>query len=162
MRYTTIGQCLFLLIVANGAPIIAHDILHERWSSPIDGGKTWYDGRPLFGPMKTVRGVLAACVATGYAALLVGCSGLIGVGIGLCAMGGDLASSFIKRRCGIPSSESVLGLDQSLEALVPTVVFWEAFAWHIEEIVTIVLAFLVLEIGLSRILYCLHLRNRPL
>lgn len=162
MYSTTVGQFLFLLLVANGAPIIAQGILQERLNYPLDGGRTFADGRPLFGPTKTVRGLLAAGVATGCAALLVGRPGLIGVGIGLCAMCGDLVSSFIKRRCGIQSSDSALGLDQSLEALVPIVVFREAFAFHIVEMVTIVLAFFVLEIGLSRVLYRLHIRNRPL
>jgi hypothetical protein len=60
------------------------------------------------------------------------------------------------------SSDSALGLDQSLEALVPTVVFRASFTFHIAEIVTTVLTFFVLEIGLSRVLYHLHIRNRPL
>ena len=162
MYSTTLGQFLFLLLVANGAPIIAQDICQKRLNYPLDGGKTFYDGRPLFGSTKTVRGVLAAGVATGCAALLVGRPGLTGVGIGLCAMGGDLVSSFIKRRCRIQSSDSALGLDQSLEAFVPTVVFRQSFAFHIAEIITLVLAFFVLEIGLSRVLYRLHIRNRPL
>src|SRR5215470_9398318 len=96
MSSTTIGQFLFLLLVANGAPIIAQDICQKRLNYPIDGGKIFYDGRPLFGSTKTVRGVLAAGVATGCAALLVGRPVLTGVGIGLCAMCGDLVSSFIK------------------------------------------------------------------
>ena len=162
MDITQIGQFLFLLLVANGAPIIAQTLFHEHGDAPLDGGRTLSDGRQLFGPTKTVRGVVAASVATGCAALLVGRRGLTGVGIGLCAMGGDLVSSFIKRRCGMQSSDSALGLDQSLEALVPTVVFRASFAFHIAEIVTTVLTFFVLEIGLSRVLYHLHIRNRPL
>jgi CDP-archaeol synthase len=162
MHYTTIGQFLFLLLVANGAPIISCDILQERGNYPIDGGRTWYDGQPLFGPTKTLRGLLAAGMATGCAALLMGRPVFIGVLIGLCAMCGDLVSSFIKRRCGIKSSESVLGLDQGLEALVPAVVFRESFAFQAVEIIVVVLAFCALDIGLSRVLYRCHLRNRPL
>ncbi len=162
MYSTTVGQFLFLLLVANGAPIIAQNILHERLNDPLDGGRTLADGRPLFGPTKTVRGLLAAGAATGCAALLVRRPGLTGVCIGLCAMCGDLISSFIKRRCGIHSSDSALGLDQSLEALVPTVVFRESFAFRVAEMVTVVLTFFVLNIGLSRVLYRLHIRNRPL
>ena len=162
MDITQIGQFLFLLLVANGAPIIAQTLCHEQGDAPLDGGRTLSDGRRLFGPTKTVRGVLAAALATGCAALLTGCPGLTGIGIGLCAMGGDLVSSCIKRRCGLQSSASALGLDQSLEALVPTVVFREAFALHIAEIITIVLAFFVVAIGLSRVLYHLHIRHHPL
>jgi len=162
MYAPTVGQFLFLLLVANGAPIIAQDIFQERLNYPLDGGRTFTDGRPLFGPTKTVRGLLAAGVATGCAARLVRRHGRTGVCIGLCAMGGDLVSSFIKRRCGVQSSDSALGLDQGLEALVPTVVFRGVFAFHAVDIAGIVLSFFGLAIGLSRVLYRLHLRTRPL
>lgn len=161
MQYTAIGQCLVLLLVANGAPIIARDLLKNHWSYPIDGGKTWYDGRPLFGPAKTVRGLLAAGLATGCAALPVGRSFLYGVLFGLCAMGGDLISSCLKRRLGLKSSESALGLDQSLEALDPALVFQTSFAFEVADIITVVLAFFVVELGLSRLLYRLHIHDRP-
>jgi CDP-2,3-bis-(O-geranylgeranyl)-sn-glycerol synthase len=161
MQYTAIGQFLFLLLVANGAPILARDLLKEYWNAPLDGGRAWYDGRPLLGPAKTVRGLLAAVIATGCAAPLVGRSFLLGVLLGLCAMGGDLVSSCIKRRLGINSSESALGLDQSLEVLAPALVLRTSFAFQGAEIVTVVLAFFVLEIGLSRVLYRLHIRDRP-
>jgi CDP-2,3-bis-(O-geranylgeranyl)-sn-glycerol synthase len=77
-------------------------------------------------------------------------------------MGGDLLASFIKRRLGITSSASALGLDQSLEALVPALVCRTPFAFQATDILIIVLAFFVLEIMLSRLLYRLHIRNRPL
>jgi CDP-2,3-bis-(O-geranylgeranyl)-sn-glycerol synthase len=109
----------------------------------------------------TVRGLLAAVIATGCAASLFGRSFLLGVLLGLCAMGGDLVSSCIKRRLGINSSESALGLDQSLEVLAPALVLRTAFAFQGAEIVTVVLAFFALEIGLSRVLYRLHIRDRP-
>jgi CDP-diglyceride synthetase len=162
MSYTTIGQFLFLLLVANGAPIIARGIFKDLLSYPLDGGKILYDGRPLFGPAKTIRGLLAAGVATGCAALLVGRPMLLGVCLALYAMCGDLMSSFIKRRLGIKSGDSALGLDQSLEALTPAVMLRTPFAFQVTEIVIVVLAFFLLEIGLSRLLYRLHIRDRPL
>jgi hypothetical protein len=72
MHAPALGHFLFLLVVANGAPIIAWDICRERWNWPVDGGRIFYDGRPLLGPRKTVRGLLAASVATGCTAPLVG------------------------------------------------------------------------------------------
>jgi CDP-archaeol synthase len=162
MQYTAIGQFLFLLLVANGAPIIARDLLREHLNYPIDGGRAWYDGRPLFGPAKTVRGLLVAGLATGCAAPVVGRPFLLGVLLGLCAMGGDLLSSCLKRRLGIKSSERALGLDQSLEALGPVLVLQKSFAFQTVDIVIVVLAFFVLEIGLSRVLYRLHIRDRPI
>ena len=162
MSYTTIGQFLFLLLVANGAPIIARDIFKDLLSYPLDRGKTQYDGRPLFGPAKTVRGLLVACLGTGCAAPLVGRPVLLGMCLGLYAMCGDLMSSFMKRRLGIKSGDSALGLDQSLEALTPAVMLRTPFAFQVTEIVIVVLAFFFLEISLSRLLYRLHIRDRPL
>jgi CDP-2,3-bis-(O-geranylgeranyl)-sn-glycerol synthase len=117
--------------------------------------------QPL-GPAKTVRGLLAAGLATGCAALLVGRPLLLGVVLGLCAIGGDLLSSCIKRRLGIKSSAPALGLDQSFEALVPVLVLQTSFAFQTVDIVIVVLAFFVLEIGLSRVLYCLYIRDQPM
>jgi predicted CDP-diglyceride synthetase/phosphatidate cytidylyltransferase len=161
MSYTAIGQFLFLLLVANGAPIIARDVFKDLLSYPLDGGKRLYDGRPLFGPAKTIRGLLAAVVATGCAAPLMGRPMLLGVCLGLYAMCGDLVSSFMKRRLGIKSGDSALGLDQCLEALTPAVVLRTPFAFQIKEIVIVVLAFFLIEIGLSRLLYRLGIRDRP-
>ncbi len=162
MSYITIGQFLFLLLVANGAPIIARDIFQDLLSYPLDGGKQLYDGRRLFGPAKTIRGLLAAAVATGCAAPVVGRSMVLGVCVGVYAMCGDLISSFIKRRLGIKSGDSALGLDQSLESLTPAVMLRAPFAFQVTEVVIVVLAFFLLEIGLSRLLYRLRIRDRPL
>ena len=87
---------------------------------------------------------------------------LRGVLLGLCAMAGDLLSSCLKRRLGIKSSERALGLDQSLEALGPVLVLQKSFAFQTVDIVIVVLAFFVLESGLSRVLYRLHIRDRPM
>ena len=119
MSYTTIGQFLFLLLVANGAPIIARDIFKDLLSYPLDGGKKLYDGRPLFGPAKTIRGLLAAGVATGCTAPLVGRPMLLGVCLGLYAMCGDLVSSFMKRRLGIKSGDSALARYQKPSSHLP-------------------------------------------
>jgi CDP-2,3-bis-(O-geranylgeranyl)-sn-glycerol synthase len=77
-------------------------------------------------------------------------------------MCGDLMSSFMKRRLGIKSGDSALGLDQSLEALTPAIMLRTPFAFQIKEIVIVVLAFFLLEICLSRLLYRLRIRDRPL
>lgn len=45
-----IAQLLLLLLVANGAPILAHKLLGETGSCPLDGGVKAWDGRPLLGP----------------------------------------------------------------------------------------------------------------
>jgi hypothetical protein len=162
LHNTGIVQVLFLLIVANGVPILVRNLLGARFNQPVDFGVVWPDGRPLLGPTKTIRGILAALLITGLVAPFVGMPFVAGSFFGLCTMAGDLASSFIKRRFGIRSSERVLGLDQSLETLCPILVFRRQFALQLADILAIMVAFFVLEIVISRLLYRLHIRNRPL
>jgi CDP-2,3-bis-(O-geranylgeranyl)-sn-glycerol synthase len=155
------GHILVLLLVANGAPIMARKLFGTRFNWPLDGGYVFVDGRPLFGPAKTCRGFLAAVCATGIAAVLAGDTLGFGMLFGLYTMLGDVASSFIKRRLGIPSSDSAFGLDQSLEALCPLVVLRQHWSLHVQDMLAIVLAFWVLDIVLSQVLYRLHIRQRP-
>jgi len=158
---TAIGQCLLLLMVANGAPIVARRLCGGRFSRPLDGGVKLADGRPLFGPAKTLRGVFAAVAASGIAAVLLGLSLAIGALLGLCAMLGDLLSSFVKRRLGIPPSGMALGLDQIPESLLPLLAVraWVGLRWT--DILLTILAFFVTELLVSRLLFLLHIRKRP-
>ena len=162
MQYAVMGQILGLLLVANGAPIIARNLLGDRGHWPLDFGWLFFDGRPVLGPSKTIRGLAAAIGATGCAALLFGYDFATGAYVGLLAMIGDLLSSFLKRRLGIASSDSALGLDQGLEALVPLLVMQEQWALRLSEMLAILAAFFVLDVALSRLLYKFHIRKRPL
>lgn len=162
---------LLLLIIANGSPILARNLLHDRWQQPVDAGLCFVDGRPLLGPAKTWRGIVAACLLTGIAATLLGLPLVTGLLVALAAMLGDLLSSFIKRRLGLVSSSMALGLDQVPESLLPLLLikFYgsqllpavqpAAISWM--QVGQIIVMFFVAELLLSRILYYLHIRNRP-
>jgi CDP-2,3-bis-(O-geranylgeranyl)-sn-glycerol synthase len=92
-------QLLFLLVVANGMPILMKRMLADKGGWPVDAGwRLPLDDHPLLGKCKTWRGILSALLGTGLAALVMGWSFDVGVFIGLWAMVGDLFSSFIKRR----------------------------------------------------------------
>ena len=54
---------LLLIAVANGTPVVMHKLFGQRWSAALDGGRPWRDSRPLFGPSKTLRGLLSALLA---------------------------------------------------------------------------------------------------
>jgi CDP-2,3-bis-(O-geranylgeranyl)-sn-glycerol synthase len=162
IQYTTLGQLLVLLLAANGAPIIARNLLGTRGNWPVDFGCVFVDGRRLLGTSKTIRGVLAAICATGVVALFLGDPFSIGALFGLYTMIGDLVASFCKRRLGLQSSESALGLDQSLEALCPVLLLRRYWSLHLADIVAVVIAFFVLEIVVSRVLYKLRIRQRAL
>lgn len=153
---------LFLLAVANGMPILARDLCGERLGYPVDGGYVWRDGRPLLGPSKTIRGVVVAIIASSVLAPWVGLPLRIGTLIGCWAMLGDLVSSFLKRRLGIRSSDSALGLDQGLESLCPAFALRRELSLQTTDIFLVVAGFFLFEIVISRLLYWLHIRNRPL
>jgi len=110
---------LLLLLVANGSPVVMTIVLGKRPSWPIDAGLYLPDGKRLFGASKTLPGLALALVATALAAMLLGPGAGTGALIGAFAMLGDLLSSFIKRRFGLPSGAGAPGLDQVPEALLP-------------------------------------------
>ncbi len=155
------SKLLLLLLIANGAPIIATALCGARWAWPLDAGRVLADGQRLLGATKTWRGLLAALLVTTGGALLLGVPAAVGALIGLLAMAGDLLSSFIKRRLGRPSSSMMLGLDQVPEALLPLLAVREAFALDAPAIVVTVIAFLLLDLLLSQLLYRLGIRQRP-
>jgi CDP-2,3-bis-(O-geranylgeranyl)-sn-glycerol synthase len=87
MQYLPILQLLILVTLANGAPIIAKQILANHFAWPLDGNLNFIDGRPLFGPSKTIRGVLVAVLVTTASAPLLGLEFRIGLLVGtVCAI----------------------------------------------------------------------------
>ena len=153
-------KILVLSALANSAPLAAKKIL-PRLSFPVDGGRTFVDGRPLFGPSKTVRGVLASLVATTACAPLMGLDIGVGAIAAVAAMAGDLFSSFAKRRLNFPSSSQAIGLDQVPESLFPMLACRDALSLTSADIALGVAIFFVGELILSRLLYRFHLRDTP-
>jgi CDP-2,3-bis-(O-geranylgeranyl)-sn-glycerol synthase len=154
-------QLLLLLITANGSPILATRLAGQRWSRAIDGGHRAWDGRPWLGPSKTWRGLFSAILITVPMALLLGQGVWLGLAIALGAMTGDLLSSFLKRRLGITASGQAVGLDQIPESLLPLLLVGPVLQLTRGDLLILVGGFFVLELGLSRILYALHIRRRP-
>ena len=156
-----LAHLLFLLIVANGAPVLAHAIFKHNGNQPLDGGTVLADGQPLFGPSKTVRGIALSLLTTAVVAVLFALPWYIGIVIAAGAMLGDLLSSFTKRRLRMAPSSQALGLDQIPESLLPLLFLKPWIDIAPIDIAILVLAFLVLELVLSRVLYRLRLRERP-
>ena len=154
-------RLLLLLAAANGSPIVAKRVLGARWCMPLDGGVRFFDGRPLLGPSKTVRGAIAAHVATALAAPVLGIPIGLGALIGVAAMTGDALSSFIKRRLGVAPSAQAVGLDQIPEALLPLLAVQGPLGLSPLQIVGITLLFFVLEIPFAQLFYRLGIRDTP-
>jgi CDP-diglyceride synthetase len=156
-----IFQVLLLLGVANATPIFAKKLLKDRFSAPLDGGMKLPDGQPLFGASKTIRGLVLSISLTAVTAVLIGFDWMTGAGLAAGSMGGDLISSFVKRRLGLRLHSQALGLDQIPEALLPMLLLQARLELSAADIAVVLAAFIVLELGLSRILFRLHIRDRP-
>jgi CDP-diglyceride synthetase len=156
-----IAELLILLALANGAPVIAKKIFRDHLSAPLDGGMIFFDGRPVFGPSKTVRGVVLALGATALGAALLGLGWQTGILVAALAMAGDLLSSFIKRRLGRPASSRAIGLDQIPESLLPLLACRGLLLLSWADILAVAALFLVGELLLSRLLYKAHIRDQP-
>jgi CDP-2,3-bis-(O-geranylgeranyl)-sn-glycerol synthase len=154
-------RLLLLLGVANSAPIVARRLLGDRWAAPLDFGLNFVDGRPLLGPGKTIRGVVAAVVATALAAWALGIAAQVGALVGAMSMAGDALASFAKRRLGVAPSGRATGLDQIPESLLPLLAVQGPLELSVAQIVGITVAFFVLEIPLARLAFRLGLRERP-
>jgi len=161
MHPLLILKLLILLAVANGVPVIAKRILGDRFAYPADLGMNFPDGERLYGPTKTVRGVGLSIFATAAVAPLLGFPLKIGALIAAAAMVGDLLSSFVKRRLKIPPSGQALGLDQIPESLFPLLACMDPLQLSIPDIAAGVAVFFVGELLVSRLLFKLHLRDRP-
>ncbi len=155
------GKILLLLVIVNGAPIILRKLLGDRWAYAVDGGHGLADGRPLLGPSKTWRGIVGALLAGALAGWALGFGAKTGLLTGMLAMLGDLFSSFLKRRLGIPPSGMALVLDQLPESLFPLLWFKQEWNLNYDDILLLVAEFLALELAISRVLYCLRIRAQP-
>ena len=154
-------KILFLLLLANGAPVLAKKLAGPRLAFPVDGGKVIFDGRPLFGSSKTIRGIIVSVMFTAIGAALIGFTWQVGALFGAAAMGGDLVSSFIKRRLGMPPSSMAIGLDQIPESLLPMLLCWQALGLKLPTALAVLVVFLIGELALSKLLFRLHVRDRP-
>jgi len=161
MQLRHILQLLALITLANGTPIVAKKIFGPRFSCPLDAGTIFFDGRPLFGPSKTVRGILICVLVTTASAPLIGLDLTIGATVAGAAMAGDLFSSFVKRRLSFAPSSQALGLDQVPESLFPMLACRDALSLTIADMALGVGIFFIAELILSRFLYQVHVRDEP-
>ena len=121
---------IFPAYCANAAPVIAGG------GRPMDFGKTFFDGKPIFGKNKTFRGFFFG-LAVGVTVGLVECvffdyPFLFSVLSPLGALLGDLTGAFLKRRLGIAPGGLLPIVDQVdfvvgaiLFSLPLAIIYWE-------------------------------------
>ena len=161
MQLLHILQILVLLTFANGTPIVAKKIFGSRFALPLDAGIIFFDGRPVFGASKTMRGIVVSILITSAIAPFIGLDLTIGAIVASSAMAGDLFSSFVKRRLNFPPSSQALGLDQVPESLFPMLACRDALSLTSADIALGVGIFFIGELILSRLLFRAHLRDEP-
>jgi len=161
MRLLLLTKLLVLLTVANGSPVLIKKFCGNNLAAAVDGGVRFLDGRPLFGPSKTVRGVLVAIAATAAAAPALGFEVVVGIVVAGAAMAGDLGSSFLKRRLDYRPSSRATGIDQIPESLLPLIACRYWLVLTVPEIFVGVVVFMIGEILLSLVLYRFGIRDRP-
>jgi hypothetical protein len=154
-------QLLILLVVANGTAVIAKKILGVAFGRPLDGGALFIDGEPIFGPSKTIRGVVVSLLGTSICAALMGLGWQVGTLIATFAIAGDLLSSFVKRRLRLASSSMAIGLDHIPESLFPLLASRLLLPLSTLDIVVGVTIFVVGALILSPLLFKMNLRDEP-
>lgn len=161
MQWIVDLKMLLLIGIANGTPILSQKLFGDRLAFPIDGGRKLRDGEPLLGHAKSVRGVVLSVLVSCIAGLLIDVGWLVGALVGVMAMLGDMLSSFVKRRMRLVPSSMALGLDQVPESLFPLLACAPFLHLTVLDVVGVVLVFFVLELFVSKLLFRLHLRDRP-
>jgi CDP-2,3-bis-(O-geranylgeranyl)-sn-glycerol synthase len=161
MHLRLILQLLIALAIANTTPVLINRFLGRRWCYPIDGGVKFVDRQPLLGSSKTIRGIAISILLTAAGAALIGLGWKVGLTIGAAAMGGDLFSSFLKRRMNLEASSKATGLDQIPESLFPLLACRHTLSLTALDIVITVVVFFLGEVLLARLFYKLHLREHP-
>jgi len=101
---------IFPAYCANAAPVIFGG------GFPIDGGRTFLDGRPIFGSHKTLRGFFSGLVVGTLVGFVEGAlfqyNVLLGFALSMGALVGDLVGSFLKRRLNLPPGSTLPVVDQ--------------------------------------------------
>ena len=161
MQTWPILQSVLLLTLANGAPVVAKKLFGNHLAFPLDAGALFFDGQPLLGPSKTIRGVVTSVTATAVIAPLLGLTLAAGGLVAALAMIGDIFSSFVKRRLKFPPSSQAISLDQVPESLLPLLTCQTMLSLTLIDVSIAVGVFLIGELIISRVLYTLRIRDEP-
>ncbi|MBS7639410.1 MAG: CDP-2,3-bis-(O-geranylgeranyl)-sn-glycerol synthase [Candidatus Bathyarchaeia archaeon] len=158
---------IFPAYCANASPVIFGG------GKPIDFGRKFLDGKPLFGPHKTYRGFISGLLIGTFvgwlqetiaptAGLPKG-SMLLGFTLSLGALIGDLFGSFIKRRLNIKPGNPLPIIDQ-----IDFVIFALLFALIVDvnrptplSALLIIAITIPIHVSVNALAYLLHLKDKP-
>lgn len=153
---------IFPAYLANATPVVLGG------GRSIDGGRVFTDGRPIFGPGKTIRGFLAGLIAgslfgilQGLVAGQFGFYATLGFLLSLGALTGDLLGSFIKRRMKLERGSAAPGLDQLGFVVLALLFASMVFVPPWEVILTILIITPPIHLATNFIGHKLKLKDRP-
>ncbi|MEM0001642.1 MAG: CDP-archaeol synthase [Desulfurococcaceae archaeon] len=153
-------------MIANALPVLV------KGSYMVDFGKSFIDGKPIFGKNKTIEGLVVGVIGayvTGSCLEIIFMNpslSILSIGAGLSALLGDLAGAFIKRRLNIKPGDPAPLLDQLDFALATTFYY---YALGVSEVFTnkayVILALaviVILHISTNMIAHALGLKQSKL
>jgi CDP-2,3-bis-(O-geranylgeranyl)-sn-glycerol synthase len=150
---------IFPAYCANAVPVIAGG------GPPLDLGKNFFDGKPIFGKNKTLRGFfsgMAIGVAVGLTeSIFFGYPLLFSVLSPLGALMGDLAGAFLKRRLGIAPGGLLPIIDQ-IDFAVGAILFslpLSMMYWQLA--ITVIIITAPIHLLTNFLAYKLKLKNNP-
>ncbi|MCK4669276.1 CDP-2,3-bis-(O-geranylgeranyl)-sn-glycerol synthase [Candidatus Bathyarchaeota archaeon] len=146
---------------ANAVPVIAGG------GFPVDFGKVFFDGKPIFGKNKTLQGFfsgLAVGTAVGFAESVVFNYPIaFGLLLSLGALFGDLTGAFVKRRLGFSPGDLLPVVDQ-VDFIIGAILFSlplcsQILSW--ELIVTVLIVTPPAHLLTNFVAYKLGLKSNP-
>lgn len=152
---------------ANAIPVIAGGGL------PLDFGKKFFDGKPIFGKNKTFRGFfsgLAAGTVVGFAESVVlhensftNLPVTFGLFVSLGALLGDVAAAFVKRRLGLAPGDPLPVVDQ-ISFMIGAISFslpagFQMLSW--ELVATVLVVTVPIHLLTNFVAYKLGLKGDP-
>jgi len=144
--------------VANGMPVLFGG------GQPLDLGKSFFDGKRIFGINKTTRGfisgiLLGSLVSLIMELILMGGLLLLGILASLGSLLGDLFGSFLKRRLGLNSGSSLPLIDQLDFVIGALIITYPFYNFSIEMILLVLLITPPIHITANAIAYSLKLKD---
>lgn len=152
---------IFPAYCANAIPVIAGGGL------PMDFGKRFFDGKPIFGSHKTFRvffsGLIVGTAVGLLESLVFGYPLFFGVVLSLGALLGDLAGAFVKRRLGVAPGNLMPVFDQ-VDFVVGALVFSLPFFLQFLSLPLVIAVLVItppLHLLTNFVAYKMGLKNNP-
>lgn len=157
MNLDTVLATVYLFLpayFANASPVVLGG------GEPLDGGRTWLDGKPFLGSHKTVKGTLFGVVVGTLVGLLQG--NLLGGALqSFGAVAGDIVASFFKRRWNLRPGESMPLVDQLDFITFAVLLSYPVQRTPLETVLVILVLTVPIHYAVNYVAWLLGLKDHP-